>query len=107
MRLPALLFALLLLAAPALADWSVTATWTPSTGPDLVTESVLLDGAEQCAVPSGNPATCTWTVVDLTGQAVVIRSANSIGGFSDYALGTLLAVPAPAAGGSLTVVWVP
>lgn len=102
-RLLTILLALLF-ATSAMADWSVTATWTPSPGPDLATEELLLDGVAQTCP---TPGTCTFTITEPTGQAVVIRSTNNIGGFSDYALGTLSPVPAPASGGSLVMVWVP
>ena len=40
----------------ALADWEVTVSgWTPSSGPDLAYEDVLMDGVAQCSniLPSG------------------------------------------------------
>ena len=91
----------------ACADWSVTATWTRSVGPNLDYEECQLDSAVQCTVQEIEATTCTFVVTDLTGQEVLIRSYNTQGAFVDYVIGTLLAVPAPAANGSLTIVYVP
>jgi len=89
------------------ADWSVTATWTRSSGPNLDYEQCRLDDAIKCTVQETEVTTCTFVVNDLTGQEVVIRSYNTQGGYADYVIGTLLAVPSPASGGSLTIVYVP
>jgi len=91
----------------ACADWSVTATWTRSAGPNLDYEECQLDGAVQCTVQETEPTTCTFVVEDLTGQEVSIRSYNTQGAFVDYVIGTLLAIPVPAAGGNLTIVYTP
>ena len=100
----------LVFAGIAFADWSVTVTWTPSVGPNLANEKVLLDGAEKCSVDAGQPANCNFTVTDLTGQEVSIVSYNAQGGSSvPYAVGSLVEMPnpAPAAGGVITITIVP
>ena len=91
-------------AALAQADWSVTVNWTPS--PDAATESLLMDGAEQTCPQAG---TCNFSVVELLNQAVVIRSANTQGGYVDYAAGNLTqtALPTPASGGVIIITIVP
>lgn len=95
--------------APALADWSVTVTWTHSVGPNLQNEKVFLDGVEQCNVLGTNPATCNFIVTDLMGQAVSIVSYNTQSTPSDsYDVGTLLVVPAPPSGpGLINITQVP
>ena len=98
---------LFIFAGIANADWSVTATWTRSVGPDLDYEECQLDGVVKCTVQETETTTCTFIVTDLSGQEVKIRSYNSQGGFADYVIGTLLAVPAPATNGSLTIVFTP
>jgi len=72
------------------ADWSVTVNWTPS--PDAATEILLLDNIQQNCP---QPATCNFIVPALTNQAVVIRSANTQGGYVDYAAGNLSQTPIP------------
>lgn len=96
----------LALASSALADWSVTVTWTRSIGPDLDYESALLDGATQCTVQEADPTTCQFVVPTLTGQAIVIRSTNSQGAYSETAPLLLSAVPAPASGVMATITYV-
>ena len=91
----------------AFADWSVTATWTRSIGPSLDYEECQLDGAVQCTIQETDPTTCTFIVANLTGQEVKIRSFNTQGAYADYVIGTLLAVPAPATGGNLVIVYIP
>lgn len=91
----------------ASADWSVTATWTRSTGPNLNYEECQLDSAVQCTVQEIEPTTCTFVVTDLTGQEVKIRSYNTQGAFIDYVIGTLSPVPVPASNGTLIIVFVP
>lgn len=98
---------LFLMVGIACADWSVTATWTRSSGPNLDYEECQLDEAVQCTVQETEAPTCTFVVTDLIGQEVKIRSYNAQGAFVDYGIGALLAVPAPAANGSLTIVYVP
>ena len=105
----ALLLGIVLLVVPAacLADWSVTVTWTRSTGPNLDYEECQLDDVTQCTVQETDPTSCNFIVTDLTGQEVKIVSYNTQGAFAEYVVGTLLAVPAPAAGGNITIVYVP
>jgi len=100
---------MVLIAVPALADWSVTVTWTHSVGPNLQNEKVFLDGAEQCDVLGTDPATCNFTVTDLTGQVISIVSYNTQSTPSDpYNMGTLLVVPAPPSGpGLINITQVP
>jgi len=102
-------FTLMALLVPVLAcaDWSVTATWTRSVGPNLDYEECQLDGAVQCTVQETETTTCTFIVTELAGQEVTIRSYNTQGSYADYVIGTLLEVPAPATGGSLTIVHTP
>ena len=89
---------LMAMASVALADWSVTVTWTRSVGPNLDYEATLLDGAAQCTVQETEPTTCQFVVPALTDQAVVIRSTNSQGAYSDTSPVALSAVPTPATG---------
>ena len=100
-------FLAMVLPVLCLADWSVTATWTRSVGPGLDYEECQLDGAVKCTVQETEATTCTFVVSTLSGQEVKIRSYNSQGGYADYVIGTLMATPAPATGGSLTIVYVP
>ena len=98
---------LLFAASMAYADWSVTVTWTRSVGPNLDYEECQLDTVVECTVQETDPTTCTFIVTALAGQEVLIRSYNIQGASVDYVIGTLLAVPAPATNGSLTIVYVP
>ena len=100
-----ILLAILLIAAPALADWSVTVTWTPSVGPDLASETVLYGGAEKCNVAAGSPASCNF-VVPALGAAVVVRSANGQGAYAETASVIITAQPAPASGVNVHVTYV-
>lgn len=87
----------------ASADWSVTVNWTAS--PDAASEVLLLDTVEQsCAI-----ATCTFTVVNLTGQVVVIRSFNSQEAYIDYEAGTLIQtdLPIPASNAIIIITIIP
>jgi len=106
-KLLMIVLALMFLPTLACADWSVTATWTRSIGPNLDFEECQLDGVTKCTVQETDPTTCTFTVTDLIGQEVKIVSYNVQGASVEYVIGTLLDVPAPASGGSLTVVYVP
>ena len=54
------ILAIALMASMAWADYSVTATWTHSSGPNLKNEKVFLDGIEQCDVLAASPATCNF-----------------------------------------------
>jgi len=91
----------------AMGAWSVTATWTRSTGPNLDYETILLDAVVQCTVQETENTTCTFIVTELAGQLVALRSFNSQGGYADGPSGTLLAVPAPATGLILNITQIP
>ncbi len=92
----------------AYADWAVTVTWTPSAGPGLANERVLLDDIEKCDVAIGNPATCAFTVTTLTNQEVSIVSYNTSGTASlPYVVGSLLVAPTPATGGVILITPIP
>ncbi len=99
--------AVMLLFCPglALADWSVTVTWTPSIGPDLASESVLYDDAEQCSITAGDPATCNFVLAEL-GGSVVVRSYNTQGVFVDTDPVAVNNQPAPATGVNVHVTYV-
>lgn len=102
------LVSMFLFAGTALADWSVTTTWTRSPDSNLNYEEVLLDGVMQgCTIDLTDPTTCTFVVEYLNGQVVTVRSYNTQGVYSDYEVGTLFAVPTPASGGSITIVYTP
>jgi hypothetical protein len=96
----------LLTGSTAFADWSVTVTWTRSTGPNLASEMVLLDTATKCTITATAPTTCQFNVPTLTGQAVKIRSFNSQGAFAETAPIVLTAAPAPATGVMVNVTYV-
>lgn len=103
-----LVLLMVLMAVPALADWSVTVTWTHSVGPNLQNEKVYLDGAEQCTVLGTDPATCNFTVTDLSGQGVSVIAYNSQGTASaSYEMGTLLAVPVAPTSGLISITQIP
>ena len=105
--LPLLLFAHCLLLTPAAhADWSVTVSWTRSIGPGLAHEDVRLDAVTKCSVAATAPTTCQFVVPSLTGQAVVVRSVNAQGGYSETTPMVLSPVPAPATGVVLTITYV-
>ena len=99
------LLAIVFVAAPVWADWSVTVTWTKSVGPDLAYEQVLYNGAEQCSVQAIDPATCNFVLPALGGE-VVVRSYNSQGAYSDTATIPVFDVPAPATGVVINVTYV-
>jgi len=98
---------LFLFVGVACADWSVTATWTRSVGPNLDYEECQLNSVVKGTTGNTEVTTCTFVVSDLTGQEVSIRSFNTQGGYVDYVIGKLFAVPAPATNGALTIVYVP
>ncbi len=103
-----LILAFILMPAIALADWSVTVTWTPSPGPNLANEEVLLDGVMQCDIAVGNPSNCGFTVVSLSNQEVSIVSYNDQGLPSvEYVVGSLLVEPSPATGGIIIITPIP
>lgn len=98
-----LVLASLICPVAAMADWSVTVTWTPSVGPDLASEQCLLDGAAQ---PLTSANVSVFQVPTLSGQAIVIRSTNSQGAYSETTPITLSAAPAPATGVMATITYV-
>jgi hypothetical protein len=100
-----IVLAILLIAAPAMADWSVTVTWTRSVGPNLDFEKVLYSGVDKCTVQETAPTTCNF-VTSTLGGSVVIRSTNSQGGFGDTAPVVVAAQPVPATGVNVTVTYV-
>ncbi len=57
----------LLLPLSASADWSITATWTRSTGATMDHEQVYYDGAPraECLIPAGAPTTCQFVLTDV------------------------------------------
>jgi hypothetical protein len=96
----------LLMSSAALADWSITTTWTRSVGPNLASEEVRLDGAVKCTINATAPTTCQFNVTAISGQHVTIRSINAQGSYSDTTPIALLAVPAPATGVLVNVTYV-
>lgn len=99
---------LICLLAPSFAfaaTWNITATWTKSVGPGLTSEKVMYGGVEKCTVTPPAATTCSWTTTTL-GQAVVIRSLNAQGAFSESAAITVSDVPVPATGVLLNVTYV-
>ena len=90
----------------AYADWSVTVTWTRSVGPNLATESVMLDEVSKCTVLPAAPTSCQFNVASLTGQAVKVRSFNGQGAFAETAPVLLSAAPAPATGVMINVTYI-
>jgi hypothetical protein len=101
--------AMILAAAPALADWTVTVSnWTKSAGPELAYEEVQLNGQVKCTVAANDPANCNFTVDNLSNQEVRIVSYNTQGtGNPGYIVGALVPMCAPASGGQLNIIWVP
>ena len=97
-----------LMAGIAYADYSVTVTWTHSINGQLKNEKFFLDGVEKCDVLAADPATCTFTVIDLTGQAVTAQAYNTQDvGSSIYEMGTLLTIPEPPTGAVFTITHIP
>ena len=100
-----LLLVFLLVPCTALADWSVTTSWTASVGPGLAYEEVLFDGVSQCSVASGQPTTCNFVVTNL-GGSVLVRSHDGSGNYADTASITVGSM-SPATGFSVTTVFLP
>ena len=100
-----IILAILMFAVPALADWSVTVTWTRSTGPNLASEKVLYSGVEKCSVAPAAPTTCNFVTPTL-GGSVVVRSLNTQGAFSDTAPIVVSEQPVPASGVTINVTYV-
>ena len=100
----------LLLPLSASADWSITATWTRSTGATLDHEQVYYDGAPrtECLIPAGAPTTCQFVLTDAQmGKALFVRSSNSMGAYNDTVPVTVIDVPPASTGVSLVVQRVP
>lgn len=91
--------------APAIADWSITLTWTHSNGPDLASEAVLYDGVEKSSVLASDLATVSFIVPDL-GGSVVVRSFNSQGAYAETEPIIVNTQPTPANGVNVHVTYV-
>jgi len=100
-----IILAILIFAAPAFADWSVTVTWTRSTGPNLASESVLYSGVEKCSIGAMAPTTCNFVTPTL-GGSVVVRSVNTQGAFSETVPVVVAEQPVPATGVTVQVIYV-
>jgi len=73
-----------LFAVPAMADYRVTATWTPNTDPEASAYQLVMDGVVVVdAIPIAN-ATADFTVADITGQSLVLRTLGSTGSPTDF-----------------------
>lgn len=97
--------AIVLMAAPAFADWSVTVTWTRSVGPNLASEKVFYGVDEKCSVLSTAQTTCQFNTPTL-GGSVVVRSINAQGAYSETAPILVSDVPAPASGVMVNVTYI-
>ena len=93
------------MAAPGLAGWSVTVTWTKSVGPNLDYEEVVHDGMVKCTVPLVDTATCNFTLETLGGD-VLVRSYNTQGAFSETVPVSISELPAPAPNVLINVTYV-
>ena len=103
-----LVLAMVLMASMAWADYSVTVTWTHSVGPNLKNEKIFLDTVEQCDVLAASPATCNFTVTDLTNQEVTAIAYNTQDTPSGiYVMGNLLTMPAQPSGALFTITVIP
>ncbi len=100
------ILALALMPLVACADWSITVTWTRSTGPNLASEAVMLDATSKCTITATAPTTCQFNVTNLTGQAVKVRSFNAQGAFAETAPVMLSAAPAPATGVMVNITYI-
>lgn len=100
-----LIILLLSLALPACADWSITVTWTRSTGPNLASEQVFYNSESKCTVAPTAPTTCNFVSPTL-GGSVVIRSTNVQGAYSETAPIVVADTPAPASGVTVNVTYV-
>ena len=100
-----LVLAIVLLATPALADWSVTVTWTRSPGPNLASEHVFYGADSKCSVNATAPTTCQFNTPTL-GGSVVVRSINAQGAYSETAPILVSDVPAPASGVMINVTYI-
>jgi hypothetical protein len=96
----------LLMSSAALADWSITTTWTRSVGPGLDHEAVFLDTTQKCSVISTGTTSCQFNVPTLSNQLVFVRSFNAQGAYSDTAPITLNAAPAAASNVMVNITYV-
>jgi len=99
------------------ADWQVTVNnWTKSPGPNLAEEDVLLDGnsIDPATIVGGkctdilptDSNNCIFTVTDKANQNIQIRSTDTDANEAPlHVIGSLGTGPAPASGGSVTVIW--
>ena len=110
MKLIMAVLAIFLFSTVAMADYSVTMTWTHSINADLKNEKAFMDGVEilECAVLAADPATCTFIITDLSGQAITMQAFNTqdVGG-AIYDVGTLLEIPEPPTGAIFTITFIP
>ena len=100
-----IVLAILLLAVPALADWSITVTWTRSVGPNLASEQVFYGGESKCTVTPPAATSCNFVSPTL-GGSVVVRSTNAQGAYSETAPILVSDVPAPASGVMVNVTYI-
>ena len=111
MKKLACLFSILLIAlsvTTAMADYRVTATWTPNTDPAADHYELLLDGVGVVPDIPIAEGTANFLVPDITGQSVVLRTWGNTGAPTDY-LDTnpivLIKMQQPTNGFSLQIVW--
>ena len=96
-----------LCASTAMADYRVTANWVDSADPFVAGYQILLDGAVMTDVTQG-VQTGDFTVADLTGQSVVLRTLGNTGGPADYIDSSpivLIKLATPATGFGISVTW--
>jgi hypothetical protein len=97
-----------LLVTLCVADYRVTGTWVPNTDPEASGYQILLDGVVVVdAIPVAN-ATADFTVPDITGQSVVLRTLGSTGGPTDFLDSNpivLLKMTQPTTGFGISIVW--
>jgi hypothetical protein len=100
-----IVLASLFLAAPVFADWSVTATWTRSAGPNLDYEELVHSGDVKCTVQESETTSCNFSLETLGGE-VLVRSYNTQGAFVETAPVLISELPAPATGVMINVTYV-
>jgi len=91
--------------APVFADWSVTATWTRSAGPNLDYEELVHIGDVKCTVQESETTSCNFSIETLGGE-VLVRSYNTQGAFVETAPVLISELPAPATGVMINVTYV-
>jgi hypothetical protein len=102
------ILSIVLFTTTAIADYRVTATWTPNTDTAADHYELLLDGVGVVPdIPIGD-GTANFLVPDITGQSVVLRTWGNTGAPTDY-LDTnpivLIKMQQPTNGFSLQIVW--